>query len=234
MLAGVFVIVTCFAANKLQLVLVMRGEECPPCPVLQHLEAGSGVSRGRDSTARCRRITVRFPVRRDALATEYTKRISSSTGYKFLTHSTDAYIQALGSSLEEALRYAGQALVDILGARREKTLQASDVDKDHLGWLDIATVREKMTFQGKDEISLLRDWVGKVFSKSELENIVCSDFYVYQIKREGKILRGEAEVFGIREEKTYRPKKDRKMPTYPRLEVARQKKQVQVRFVIDL
>lgn len=175
----------------------------------------------------------RIPIKKDALATEFRKRISASVGYKFLTHPTDAYIQASGSSLEEALRYAGQALVDILNARREKRSQDSLDDKDHLGWLDIAIVKEKVTFQGVDEISLLRDWLEKVFFKSELEKTVCSDFNVFQIKRVGEMLRGEAVAFGVRERKQ-RAITEVKRATYPRLEVAREKTGVQVRFVLDL
>ena len=173
------------------------------------------------------------PIKRNPVGTEYTKRITASTGYKFLTHPTDAYIQASGYSLQEALRYSGQALSDILRARRQKPLLTTEEGKDHFGWLDIAIVKEKITFQGTDEISLLRDWLEKVFAKSELENTVCSDFNIYQIKMEGKMLRGEAEVSGMREKKLI-ARTEVKAPTYPRLEVAREKRQVHVRFVIDL
>jgi SHS2 domain-containing protein len=85
-----------------------------------------------------------------------------SEGYKYLEHSTDAFVEAYGSSLEELFENCAKGLVNIM----------FDIDK--------VENRQSVTIAANDEDleNLLFDWLEKVLLKILIEQIVLSRFSI--------------------------------------------------------
>ena len=81
------------------------------------------------------------------------------TGYTLLPHTTDAYIEAVGVTLEEAMQFAGIALIDTIC----NVNSVSPVLTEHI------------EASGDDEVALLYDWLESILLKFELERWVFSD-----------------------------------------------------------
>jgi protein archease len=85
-----------------------------------------------------------------------------SEGYKYLEHTTDALVQAIGSSLEELFENCAKGLVNIM----------FDIDK--------VENRQSVTItaDGEDLENLLYDWLEKVLLNILIEQIVLSTFSI--------------------------------------------------------
>lgn len=85
-----------------------------------------------------------------------------SEGYKYLEHSTDAFVEAHGSGLEELFENCAKGLVNIM----------FDIDK--------VENRQSVTIaaDGEDLENLLFDWLEKVLLKILIEQIVLSRFSI--------------------------------------------------------
>lgn len=143
----------------------------------------------------------------------------SVPGYTFLPHTTDAYIQATGSTLEEAFQYAGMALFDTM--------------------CDLKAVSprfvENLEVTGHDEIALLRNWLESLLLKFELEGKVFSKFKVTVSRRLSSRLQANAEIYGEGYDKRkHGAKVEVKAVTVHRMEVVRDGAAVTVRFILDL
>ena len=86
----------------------------------------------------------------------------STAKYKFLPHTTDAYIEATGRSFEEALENAGLALFETM--------------------CNINSIEQKLddliVVDGDDKVDLLFSWLEALLLKFELEQKVYSAFEV--------------------------------------------------------
>lgn len=139
-------------------------------------------------------------------------------GYKFLPHTTDAYIEAVGATFEEALGNAGLALFDTMCDL--KSIIRVDRDVIHV--------------QDGDDVELLYDWLESLLLKFELEQKVYNKFEVSVTKEpEGPKLTAHAygELF---DRKRHGAKVEVKAVTYHKMEVSRQGGLVVVRFILDL
>lgn len=140
-------------------------------------------------------------------------------GYELLPHTTDAYIQATGSTLEEAFGTAGAALFDTM--------------------CNLESVRPKSTeeikLSGKDEIALLHDWLEALLLKFELDGMVYSKFDVSPIEKSNDSLQSKAKVSGEKyERQRHGAKVEVKAVTLHRMEVLRDDSNTIVRFILDL
>jgi len=139
--------------------------------------------------------------------------------YEFLPHTTDAYVQARGSSLENALESAGKALFDTL--------------------CDLGSITPKLTdrvmVEGHDETALLYSWLESLLLKFELDQKVYSEFKVDKISRSASGLRVTAQISGEPYDKRrHGPKVEVKAVTYHRMEVIRENDATTLRFILDL
>lgn len=139
-------------------------------------------------------------------------------GYKFLPHTTDAYIEAVGASFESALENAGLALVDTMCYVSTITHKRRDV----------------MTVNGADDLELLYNWLESILLKFELERKVYGKFQI-SVTREPTSLRLNALAYGesFNREK-HGAKVEVKAVTYHRMEVSRQEGLFVLRFILDL
>jgi len=139
--------------------------------------------------------------------------------YKFLHHTTDAYIQSNGATFEEALENAGLALFDVMCNLESISLKQVD----------------KVEADGADEIALLYDWLDTLLLKFELDGQVYSKFHVEPLETGPGALHINAKAYG----ETYNrlkhgSKVEVKAVTYHRMEVVREKSSVTFRFILDL
>jgi len=93
-------------------------------------------------------------------------------GYKYLEHSTDAFVQADGSSSEELFENCAKGLVNIM----------FDIDKveNRQSWT--------ITANGEDLENLLFDWLEKVLLKILIEQIVLSKFSIEIFKKSTNVM----------------------------------------------
>jgi SHS2 domain-containing protein len=139
-------------------------------------------------------------------------------GYRFLPHTTDAYIESVGATFEEALENAGLALFDTMCNLESITHAQQDT----------------IAADGTDDLGLLYDWLESLLLKFELEQKVYSKFQVSLTQRpQGPRLTAQAygEIF---DRKRHGAKVEVKAVTYHRMEISRQGGMVVLRFILDL
>ena len=140
-------------------------------------------------------------------------------GYQFLPHTTDAYIQASGSTLERAFEYAAVALVDTM-------CNVESVS---------AKVTETVEVDGEDEVILLNRWLEAVLLKFELERKVFSQFTVQPIQRRPAGFHLSARISGeMYDGKKHGAKVEVKAVTFHKMEIEREGPVTTLRFIVDL
>jgi SHS2 domain-containing protein len=141
------------------------------------------------------------------------------SGYVFLPHTTDAYIEAVGTTVEEALEFAGKALTD--------TMCSIDSISPKL--------TERIEASGRDEVTLLYDWLESILLRFDLDCKVYSKFKVAPLARSLAGLRASAEVSGERyDRQKHGTKVEVKAVTYHKMEVIREGNYTIARFILDL
>ena len=140
-------------------------------------------------------------------------------GYTLLPHTTDAYIQATGSTLEEALEFAGMALLDTM--------------------CDLKSISPKQIYNleitGSDEIALLYNWLESLLLKFELERKVFSKFKVTLDRQPPNRIQAFAKLYGEPFERgKHGAKVEVKAVTLHKIEVVHSDDCVIVRFILDL
>jgi SHS2 domain-containing protein len=139
-------------------------------------------------------------------------------GYRFLDHMTDAFIEAYGTTLEEAFENAAKALCDTM--------------------IDLKTVRPKreiiLSAKGNDLYSLLFDWLDKVMLLLVADGIAMSQFSVKIKQRNNSyLLEGTARGEPLELDR-HRYKVEVKAVTYHEMEIKQEKSLITARFLLDL
>jgi len=139
--------------------------------------------------------------------------------YVFLPHTTDAYIEAVGTSFEEALQNAAAALIDTMC---------------NLPLVDTISTDE-IQVEGENEFALLYDWLEAILLKFELEQKVYSQFLVKLTTLPSDHLRIKAVVKGERyDRRKHGSKVEVKAVTFHRMEISRTPSLTTLRFILDL
>jgi SHS2 domain-containing protein len=139
--------------------------------------------------------------------------------FRFLEHTSDAFIEAYGESLEQAFENAAHAMFEVM--TDTKTVDTK--------------IREHVEAQGEDEYALLYEWLQLLLVKLEVEDILYSRFKVESIARkpEGYILRATIEG------EKYDPKKHPtratvKGVTYHEMAISKREGSAKVRVLLDI
>lgn len=143
----------------------------------------------------------------------------ATPAYKFLPHTTDAYIEAVGSTFEEAFENAGLSLFDTM--------------------CDLKSISAKITdsiqAQGADEVALLYDWLEALLLKFELERKVYNRFDIPLVKKGSGGVGFKAKAYGESySREKHGSKVEVKAVTYHRMEVVRKDGVTTLRFILDL
>jgi SHS2 domain-containing protein len=139
-------------------------------------------------------------------------------GYRFLPHTTDAYIESVGPTFEKALENAALALFDTM----------CDITTIS------ATLDEALTVEGADNLELVYNWLESLLLKFELERKVYNGFDVSLTT----IPQGLGITAKIRGEPFVRAKHGAKVEvkavTYHKMEVHQEEGKTILRFILDL
>jgi len=139
--------------------------------------------------------------------------------YRLLPHTTDAYIEAVGSTFEQALESAGASLFDTMC--NLKAVSPKIVDE--------------IQVEGADELALLYEWLEALLLKFELEHMVYSVFQVELVKKAEEGMSMHATVRGEHyDRRKHGAKVEVKAVTYHRMQVERGSTKTSIRFILDL
>lgn len=145
--------------------------------------------------------------------------METTIGYKLLPHTTDAYVQAAGTTIEEAFAYAATALID------------SMCNVGAVG----GVLNEKLHVEAPSEILLLYNWLELLLLKFEIERQVFSRFGALKITRQtGKLILDTDASGEIYDKEKHGAKVEVKAVTLHRMEVSQVGNLVVVRFILDL
>lgn len=139
--------------------------------------------------------------------------------FRFLEHTADAYIEAYGTSLEEAFENAALATTDVM----------TEVERVE------AKKEEAFTMEAEDEFALLYIWLEEILLEFELKGKLYSRFEVSAIEKTSDGFRLHARAWG----ETYNSKKHPskvgiKSATYHQMEILKKPESVIVRFILDV
>jgi SHS2 domain-containing protein len=139
--------------------------------------------------------------------------------FRFLEHTADAYVEAYGSSLEEAFENAALATTDVM--TEVETVEAKN--------------EEKFTVKAEDEFALLYSWLEEVLLEFELKGKLYSRFEVSAIEKTSDGLRLLARAWGeTYDSEKHLSKVGIKAATYHQMEILKKPDSVTVRFILDV
>ena len=140
-------------------------------------------------------------------------------GYEFLEHTADAYIAAYGRNLAEAFENAAVAMFDVM--TEVKTVNPRFEDS--------------VTVEGKDEYSLLYNWLEALLIKSETNGMLYSKFKILKISKTATGLKLWARIWGEEfDSKKHLQKVGVKAVTYHRMEILKEPERVMLKFILDI
>ncbi len=140
-------------------------------------------------------------------------------GFKFLEHTADAYVEAYGTSLEEAFEKAALATLDVMTEPEKVEPKIEDA----------------LEVEAPDEYALLYSWLEELLVKFELTGKLYSSFKISSIEKTPVGWKLKAKARG----ELYDPKKHPsrvgiKSVTYHQMEIVKKPKSVTVRFILDV
>jgi SHS2 domain-containing protein len=140
-------------------------------------------------------------------------------GFRFLEHTADAYVEAYGSTLEEAFENAARAMTDVM----------TELEKVE------AKNEESFKVEAPDEYALLYSWLEELLLEFELKGKLYSRFEVSSIEKISEGFRLRAKAWGEEYDSEKHPSKvGIKSSTYHQMEILKESKSVTVRFILDV
>lgn len=139
--------------------------------------------------------------------------------FRFLEHTADAYVEAYGTSLEEAFENAALATTDVM----------TEVEKVE------AKEEETFTVEAQDEFALLYSWLEEILLEFELKGKLYSRFEVSAIEETSDGFRLRAKAWGEDYDSEKHPSKvGIKAATYHQMEILKKPESITVRFILDV
>lgn len=139
--------------------------------------------------------------------------------FKFLEHTADAYVEAYGTSLEEAFENAALATLDVM----------TEPEKVE------AKIEDDLEVEAPDEYALLYSWLEEVLVKFELTGKLYSCFKISSIEKTPVGLKLKAKAWGEPyDPEKHPPKVGIKSITYHQMEIVKKRKSVILRFILDV
>ena len=139
--------------------------------------------------------------------------------FKFLEHTADAYVEAYGTSLEEAFENAALATIDVM----------TELEKVE------PKVEEALEVEAPDEYALLYSWLEELLVKFEIAGKLYSRFKIFSIDETPVGLKLKAKAWGELYDPEKHPSKvGIKSITYHQMEIVKKQKSVTLRFILDV
>lgn len=140
-------------------------------------------------------------------------------GFKFLEHTADAYVEAYGTSLEEAFENAALAALDVM----------TEPEKVE------AKIEDDLEVEAPDEYALLYSWIEEILIKFELTGRLYSRFKISSIEKTPVGWKLKAKAWGELYDPEKHPSKvGIKSITYHQMEIVKKPKSATVRFILDV
>lgn len=141
------------------------------------------------------------------------------TRFRFLPHTTDAFVEAYGLTLEEAFENAALAMFEVM----------TDTSKVK------PLIEETVKAEGFDEQALLYDWLERLLIMFEVNMRLYSKFKVEEIASINGGFRLRAKVWG----EDFNPSRHEqkvgvKAVTYHMMEIRRRRDRWVLRFLLDI
>jgi len=145
--------------------------------------------------------------------------LAARRGYRFLEHTTDAFVEAWGQTLEDAFSSAAEALFDTM-------LDPGKVQR---------LKEDEINIEGHDELELLYNWLETLLLRLDINGMAYSRFSIDPIAHTDHTLRLRAIALGETfNRQKHRGKTEVKGVTYHLMRIERRGSQVNVRFILDL
>ncbi len=143
----------------------------------------------------------------------------NSMSYEFLEHTADVYIEARGTSLEEAFQYAAIGTMDVI-TDTENVYPEMSVD---------------VLLEAGDMEHLLYLWLEEIIFRMDAEGLLFSEFKVKEITDSGDMLELTGELQGEEfDPSKHEQRQAVKAVTYHRMEVIWEEGEYVLRFVLDV
>ncbi len=143
----------------------------------------------------------------------------TDTGYRFLEHTSDAFIEAWGPTLEEAFIQAAHGFYETM-------LSSESVEPK---------TTELVRVEGHDEKELFYNWLEALLLKFDIDGIAYSEFNINSISEQSGLLTLHAKIRG---EKYVRRKHGAKVEvkgiTYHLMTIDTRPGRITIRFILDL
>ena len=140
-------------------------------------------------------------------------------GFKFLEHTADVYVEAYGTSLEEAFENSALATLDVMTELEKVEPKSEDI----------------LEVEAHDEYALLYSWLEELLVKFELTGKLYSRFKISSIEKTPVGLKLKAKAWGELYDPEKHPSKvGIKSITYHQMEIVKKPKSVTVRFILDV
>ena len=147
-----------------------------------------------------------------------TEGILIGMTYRFLEHTSDAYVEAEGDTLEEAFVEAARGMFDVI-------TDPSTIE---------ICVKRDITVEAEDLESLLYSWLEELLLLFDIEGLVINDFSIIIEKRSGGyILQGEVRGESFNPSK-HPPETDVKAVTYHGMSIKKTNNKYVVRVLFDI
>ena len=158
-------------------------------------------------------MPLRLAVYFNSLIAEIHKK---SMSYKYLEHSTDAFIEVKAKTLEEAFSVAGKSVVETI------------IDSDNIQGIEEKNINVK----GRNLLNLLYNWLEEVVTITITEGFAISNFTVNIKKNDSyEII---SKIFGEKLDlKKHNFKVEIKSPTFHLMEI-KENDEVTMRYLLDL
>lgn len=145
--------------------------------------------------------------------------MAETRGYRFLEHTTDAYIEAWGPDLEGAFSSAAEALFETM-------LDLSSIQP---------VLKEEIMVEGHDELELLYNWLETLLLRLDINGYAFSMFHVDPVSHSENSFKLHAIVSGEKFDRNkHGGKTEVKGVTYHLMRVEKRDALVSVRFILDL
>jgi SHS2 domain-containing protein len=143
----------------------------------------------------------------------------STEGHKFLEHTTDAYIEAWGPTLERAFAQAAEGFYETM-------LNVETIDP---------IIENSVQVDGHDKEELLYNWLEQLLIEFDVQEMVYAAYNISVVPNQPTLFKLSARMRGEKyNRRKHGAKTEVKGVTYHLMAILESAKEARVRFILDL
>ena len=153
------------------------------------------------------------------MSQSYEMQTANPRGFRFLEHTSDAYVEAWGPSLEAAFANAAAGFYETM-------LNIQSVEPEREDEVDV---------EGHDEKELLYNWLESFLLKFDIDGMVYSKYEIGTISAGSTPVTLHAKIRGEKyDRRKHDAKEEIKGVTYHQMEIEKHPDKITLRFILDL